>query len=107
MRFARPGWCLAVVAVALAGAAPAPAHDLPAAVAGPASPATPAPAASAGHWERRAPTGRARQEVSYVALDGRLYLAGGARRHQVYNPRTNRWRSIAPLPRRLDHIQAV
>jgi Kelch motif protein len=58
-------------------------------------------------WQVLAPTGLARQEVSYVQFGGKLYLAGGDTRHQVYDPATDSWRDIAPLPERLDHIQGV
>jgi hypothetical protein len=58
-------------------------------------------------WRVLAPTGLERQEVSFVEAGGKLYLAGGDRRHQVYEPRANRWRDAAPLPVDLDHIQGV
>jgi N-acetylneuraminic acid mutarotase len=61
----------------------------------------------AGAWESRAPSGPARQEVSYVQVDGKFYLAGGSTTHEVYNPATNTWSTIAPLPQQLDHIQGV
>ncbi len=38
---------------------------------------------------------------------GKLYLAGGGTRHQVYDPETETWKDVAPLPERLDHIQGV
>lgn len=58
-------------------------------------------------WRRLAPTGLKRQEVSLVAASGKLYLAGGSRRHQVYDPATGRWSDVRPLPAQLDHIQGV
>jgi len=58
-------------------------------------------------WQALAPTGYERQEVSYVQLGGKLYLAGGGTRHQVYEPATDSWQDLAPLPERLDHIQGV
>ena len=61
----------------------------------------------AGAWESRAPSGPARQEVSYVQVGGKFYLAGGSTTHEVYNPATNTWSTIAPLPQQLDHIQGV
>src|SRR5215217_5941864 len=61
----------------------------------------------AGAWESRAPSGPARQEVSYVQVGGKFYLAGGSTTHEVYNPATNAWSTIAPLPQQLDHIQGV
>jgi N-acetylneuraminic acid mutarotase len=60
-----------------------------------------------GTWEMRAPTGLARQEVSYVNAGGKLYLAGGGTTQQAYDPATNSWSNVAPLPASLDHIQSV
>jgi N-acetylneuraminic acid mutarotase len=60
-----------------------------------------------GTWETRAATGLARQEVSYVHVGGKLYLAGGGTAHQAYDPATNSWSNVAPLPANLDHIQGV
>src|SRR5439155_6939146 len=57
-----------------------------------------------------APLRTARQEVSYtfVPETGRFYLAGGGSTlHEAYDPRTDTWSTIAPLPAALDHIQAV
>ena len=60
-----------------------------------------------GAWETRAPSGVARQEVSYVHAGGKFYLAGGGTAHEVYEPATNTWKTIAPLPQSIDHIQGV
>lgn len=60
-----------------------------------------------GRWESRATSGRPRQEVSFVAAAGRLYLAGGGTAHQAYDPEQDRWETVAPLPANLDHIQGV
>jgi N-acetylneuraminic acid mutarotase len=60
-----------------------------------------------GTWETRAPSGLARQEVSYVHAGGKFYLAGAGTAHQAYNPATNSWSNVAPLPAALDHIQGV
>jgi N-acetylneuraminic acid mutarotase len=60
-----------------------------------------------GTWETRAPTGLARQEVSYVRAGGKFYMAGGGNAHQAYDPVTNSWSNVAPLPVALDHIQGV
>jgi N-acetylneuraminic acid mutarotase len=61
----------------------------------------------AGAWETRAPSGLNRQEVSYVQVGGKFYLAGGSTAHQVYDPQTNAWSNAAPLPQKLDHIQGA
>jgi len=60
-----------------------------------------------GRWEPRAATGQPRQEVAFVAAEGRLYLAGGGTAHQAYDPKQDTWTSVAPLPEKLDHIQGV
>jgi hypothetical protein len=60
-----------------------------------------------GTWETRAPSGPARQEVSYVQAGGKFYLAGGSTAHEAYDPATNSWTTLAPLPQNLDHIQGV
>jgi hypothetical protein len=59
------------------------------------------------HWERRAPGSAPRQEVSWVRAGDRFYLAGGGRRHEVYDPASDTWNDVAPLPSSLDHIQGV
>jgi len=64
-------------------------------------------AKAARGWRALPPTGLERQEVSFVEAGGKLYLAGGGTRHQVYDPSTRMWRDVAPLPERLDHIQGV
>ena len=52
-----------------------------------------------------------RQEVSYVALDGFVYLAAGKSRNQDrYNPATEQWTSVASLPadfEGVDHLHGV
>lgn len=60
-----------------------------------------------GSWTRLAGSGVPRQEVSYVGLGGRFYLAGGGTAHQVYDPRSGAWSDLAPLPEKLDHIQGA
>jgi hypothetical protein len=61
-----------------------------------------------GRWISLAPSGFPRAEVSYVRVRDKFYAAGGrSRRQQEYDPRTNAWRDVAPLPEALDHIQAV
>jgi N-acetylneuraminic acid mutarotase len=66
--------------------------------------------AASGTWTTAAPTGFARQEVSYVQVDGKLYLAGGRSNvQQVYDPTSNTWSTVRPLPapQPLDHIQTA
>ena len=58
-------------------------------------------------WSVLPASGDRRQEVSFVEAGGKLYLAGGTTRHQVYDPETRRWSDLEPLPERLDHIQGV
>jgi len=71
---------------------------------------------STGTWEQLPPSPAARQEVSYVQLGGKFYLAGGGARnggygmtarHEVYDPATRTWAQLTPLPTALDHIQGV
>ena len=61
----------------------------------------------APHWRSAAPSSVRRQEVSFVRLGSRFYLAGGGTEHEAYDPATDRWEDVAPLPERLDHIQGV
>lgn len=66
--------------------------------------------AADGTWTNAARTGLARQEVSYVEANGKLYLAGGRSNvQQVYDPSANSWSTVAPLPAPvpLDHVQAA
>jgi hypothetical protein len=58
-------------------------------------------------WSSLPSAGHRRQEVSLVAAEGRLHLAGGTTRHQAYDPKRRRWSDLTPLPERLDHIQGV
>jgi N-acetylneuraminic acid mutarotase len=67
-----------------------------------------------GQWQNRARSGPERQEVSYVKAGGKFYLAGGfipgsgrTNLHERYNPKTNSWKRVAPLPAKLDHVQGV
>lgn len=67
-------------------------------------------ATSSGTWTTAARSGLPRQEVSYVQAGGKLYLAGGRSNvQQVYDPATNAWSTVAPLPapQPLDHIQTA
>lgn len=60
-----------------------------------------------GVWETLAPSSEARQEVSYVQLGGKFYLAGGSTLHEVFDPVAGTWSTLTPLPADLDHIQGV
>ena len=60
-----------------------------------------------GSWRARAPSGLARAEVAFARVGDRFYLAWGGSAQQVYNPRRDRWRSLATPPDDLDHIQSV
>jgi hypothetical protein len=67
----------------------------------------PADYEQASRWQSLAPSGVSRQETSFARVGQRFYLAGGATAQQVYDPRSDSWRTVAPLPRNLDHIQGV
>jgi large repetitive protein len=61
-----------------------------------------------GVWRQRAPSGLARQEVSYARVGDRFVLAwGGGSAQQAYNPLRDRWRTVAAMPADLNHIQMV
>ncbi len=60
-----------------------------------------------GTWESLPSSSVARQEVSYVQVGGKLYLAGGSTLHEAYDPAARTWTTLAPLPADLDHIQGV
>jgi hypothetical protein len=66
-------------------------------------------AVTPGQWESRASSELPRQEISYVRTGGRFYLAWGrnSTAHESYDPDTDTWESLAPLPEQLDHIQGV
>jgi N-acetylneuraminic acid mutarotase len=67
----------------------------------------------AARWETRVPTGFPRGEMSYAEVGGKFYLAGGlapsgdTRRHQRYDPATDTWTDVTPLPTAVHHVQAV
>ena len=42
-----------------------------------------------------------------MQVGGKFYLAGGGTAHQKYDPQTNAWSNVKPLPAALDHIQGV
>jgi N-acetylneuraminic acid mutarotase len=67
----------------------------------------------AGVWISLAPLQTARQELAVAAANGRLYAIGGISGNSVlssveeYDPPTNRWRFVAPLPETLHHPAAA
>jgi len=67
----------------------------------------------AAAWISLAPVLIPRQEVAVTAANGRLYLIGGLAGTAVldsveeYDPATNQWRLVAPLPRPLHHTAAA
>ena len=69
-------------------------------------PAMPA-AAAPGAWQDLADAPFARQEASYVNLDGKLHLVGTVKTHHVYDPATDTWSTKAPMLVKVDHVQAV
>lgn len=71
------------------------------------TPAQGAVDAPPGAWATLARSGVAAQEVSYVQAGGKFYLTGGGREQKAYDPQTNSWRQVAPLPSAVDHVQAV
>ncbi|MGE5281286.1 MAG: Kelch repeat-containing protein [Chloroflexota bacterium] len=62
-------------------------------------------------WRQLAPAPEPRQEVTYVALGGKLYLAAGNNlSQQRYDPETDSWSEVAELPAEftsLDHVAGV
>jgi N-acetylneuraminic acid mutarotase len=62
-------------------------------------------------WKQLAAAPTARQEVSYTALGGHLYLAAGNDRSQSrYDPATDQWTSVEELPASfegVDHVHGV
>jgi N-acetylneuraminic acid mutarotase len=68
-----------------------------------------------GTWEPRTPPALFRSETSAAVLDGKIYIAGGlagkstfyteiTTSFEVYNPATNAWKALAPLPKALHHM---
>ncbi|KAJ7243275.1 hypothetical protein C8J57DRAFT_1525736 [Mycena rebaudengoi] len=87
-----------------------------------ASPSPPEVRLSTGTWTDVAPTLRGpRQKHSIVALGSAMYIIGGisspppdapssfptVNRNQVYTPRANMWRDVAPLPPTVNHGNAA
>src|ERR687897_1704641 len=66
-----------------------------------------------GPWTRAAPMPTARSELAAVALDGRIYLAGGIAQwgttaaFEAYDPATDRWEELPPLTEAVHHLAAA
>lgn len=64
-------------------------------------------------WTARASMTSARQRAAVAVLNGRIYVAGGARatgartENEEYDPITNLWRSRAPFPAANGHLASV
>jgi hypothetical protein len=62
-------------------------------------------------WKPLSPAPAPRQEVSYVAVGGYVYLAAGNSRSQSrYDPGTDQWAPVADLPaefKGIDHVHGV
>ena len=64
-------------------------------------------------WVALAPVITPRQEVAVTAAGGKLYLIGGLQGNvtlssvEEYDPKTNRWRIVAPMPQGAHHAAAV
>ena len=64
-----------------------------------------------GSWAPGPATPTARAENAAVALDGRIYVAGGLDgdgnsldTFEVYDPETETWTALPPLPEKRDHV---
>ena len=68
-----------------------------------------------GLWlVRRQPMPTPRAEVASAVIDGRIFIVGGFTENgqnsdivEVYDPVTDTWSSIEPMPERLDHAMAA
>jgi N-acetylneuraminic acid mutarotase len=71
--------------------------------------AGPSPAAAdLGVWTVDQPSGLPRQEITFVTVGSKAYLAGGRSNvQQVFDLVNHTWSTVAPLPEALDHIGAV
>jgi N-acetylneuraminic acid mutarotase len=72
--------------------------------------AGPAAAQSSGTWVLKTPKPELTNEAAAVTINGELYAPGGSKqsksmtRLDVYDPVSDRWRTLAPLPQPLDHL---
>lgn len=76
-----------------------------------APPGGPANSQAPGEWGKRAPLLEANSEMAVVELDGKIYVIGGypstrvtVRTVQVYDPATDSWKIVTPLPRPANHL---
>src|SRR5579872_1645426 len=67
-------------------------------------------AGAMGAWTKAAPMTVYRGEIAATAVDGKIYVAGGAipgvdatAKFQVFDPATKQWRDLAPLPQITSH----
>ena len=68
-------------------------------------------------WKAIAPLPRPRGAAAAVVLEGQLHLIGGASEpaaerasvswHEIYDPKTDRWRAAKPLPGARDHVGCI
>ena len=66
--------------------------------------------AAEGSWISLAPMSDPRQEVAVAEVGGLIYAVGGlprTNRVQQYNPASDSWRIVAPLPISVDHAGAA
>jgi N-acetylneuraminic acid mutarotase len=69
--------------------------------------------ATHGPWTPVAPMPTARSELTAAALDGRIYAAGGIAQwgttaaFEAYDPATDRWEELPPLPEAVHHLAAA
>lgn len=70
--------------------------------------ASTASAVRPGTWETRTPAPFPRHESSYVQSEGLIHLLGGKwKQHNVYDPDTDTWSKSAPMPVKVNRVQAV
>ena len=64
-------------------------------------------------WARAAPMPTSRSELAAAALAGRIYVAGGIAQwgttaaFEAYDPATDRWEELPPLPEAVHHLAAA
>ena len=68
----------------------------------------------AGQWQQLASMPSERQELASAVLNGKIYVLGGLNQSgvstnnvEVYNPATDSWASVQPLPLATDHNNAA